>query len=461
MDCIQSFYSLANTQLKYYWVIEGDIRNCFGAIPHHKLISQVARRIADPRILRLINRFLKSGIMERNKFVSSTEGVSQGDPLSPLLANIYLHSFDSWFSEQYLGPDCKTDYRNYHNWVRRRAKGKALAAAQIFRYADDWVVLVRGTKVQAASIKENIKQFLRNELKLELSEEKTHLTHIKDGFDFLGFHIFRNNKPKNRRRTGVFVVPTKPSFKRVRQKIREMTNRASLVDDYLAKLIALNAVIRGWANYYRAVNPMATFKKLDRFVWHRLARWLQAKHTTGTHKVRKSYQAYQPGVKGGGWEFGTMDEATGKWVWRYKAVETKLSYYRPKSKKYWPNPYLVDRLPKTEQFELPNLKAMWTGRKPAPEYEPIRRQVLGRAGGQCERCGNTTALQVHHKHRVGRREGKNKLKTADNRPEMLEALCKKCHNQEHRAEQIQQGKQMVATRTRQVIAKVSEPKLTG
>jgi RNA-directed DNA polymerase len=137
MDCIQPFYVLGNRQIKYRYVIEGDIRNCFGSIPHTKLMVEVKRRIADPRILGLINHFLKSGIMERDKFAPSPEGVSQGDPLSPLLANIFLHRFDEWFKENYLGPASTTDLTNYNKWYKERTKGQDKAAAKIFRYADD------------------------------------------------------------------------------------------------------------------------------------------------------------------------------------------------------------------------------------------------------------------------------------------------------------------------------------
>ena len=437
MDCIQPFYTLGNRWLNYRYIIEGDIRNCFGSIPHTKLLHEVKRRIADWRILRLLDHFLRSGIMQKGKFAPSLEGVSQGDPLSPLLANIFLHRFDEWFKESYAGPDCKTDRRNYHNWVRRRAKGKALASAQMYRYADDWVILVRGKKGQAEAIKESARLFLKAELGLELSVEKTKLTHLNRGFDFLGYHIFRNPKPANRRRVGVFVKPAKANIKRVRQKIREMTGQKSRNDDYLDKLKALNAVVRGWCNYYRAVNPMVVFRKLDKFVWQRVQNWLRHKYQLNSHQVCKQYQRRRTGPQGGGWEYAALDESTLKYVWRYKAVDTPLRYYRPTAKKNWPNPY-VQKV-KVEQYELPTLKTMWSGTRDAAEYELNRRQVLGRANGSCENCGKQAQLVVHHLHRVG---GKAKLKQADNRVEMLRAVCKECHQAEHRAERIYRAKLM-------------------
>ena len=105
----------------------------------------------------------------------------------------------------------------------------------MFRYADDWIITVRGTQDQAQEIKQACKCFLQEELGLELSEEKTTITHIMDGFDFLGYHIFRCNKPTKGNIVGVFIQPTEKGLKRIKQKIKEMTERKTLNDDYLHK----------------------------------------------------------------------------------------------------------------------------------------------------------------------------------------------------------------------------------
>ncbi len=185
MDCIQPLYKLCGTKTGYRWVIEGDVRACFDKIPHDRLVQEVARRIADTKVLTLIRRFLKSGIMIERTLVSSEEGTPQGGICSPVLANIYLHRFDEWYSQHYAAPDQKADSQGYHAWKKRRTKGSDLAAVQMFRYADDWILVIRGTKTQAQDIKEACKTFLRDELGLELSEEKTKITHIEEGFEFL------------------------------------------------------------------------------------------------------------------------------------------------------------------------------------------------------------------------------------------------------------------------------------
>ena len=164
-----------------------------------------------------------------------------------------------------------------------------------------WSFAERAT--QAQDIKEACNTFLRDELGLELSEEKTKITHIEEGFEFLGFRIFRCNKASNRRKVGVFVRPTDKGLKRVQVKIKAMTTRSTLNDDSVYKIQAINAVIRGWATYYRAVNPTETFNKLDRYVWLRLKKWLEKKYEIGPKEVKRRYMSHQPGRSVGRDEF--------------------------------------------------------------------------------------------------------------------------------------------------------------
>lgn len=356
-------------------------------------------------------------------------------PPSPLLANIYLHRFDEWYHERYGMPDRQTDVAKWSAWQRARKKGKGKAATQMFRYADDWIIAVRGTQAQAQEIKQECKRFLQDELGLELSEEKTVITHIIDGFDFLGYHIFRCNRTSNGNIVGVFMQPTEKGLKRTKQKIKEMTNKKTLNDDYLHKLEAINSLVGGWASYHRAVNPCRIFDKLDRYVWIRLRRWLQKKYRISSFQVRKQYMRHRSGPEGGYAEFAAQD-VEGKWLWRRRAMRTKLIHYRPSWKRHWPNPYLEKK--KVEQFVLPTLKNTWHGNREAPIYDANRREALKRAKGYCERCGKATKLFTHHKNRV--KTGKRKLNQADNRLEMLEAICFECHTKEHRAERIHQNK---------------------
>src|SRR6266849_4616306 len=217
------------------------------------------------------------------------------------------------------------------------------------------------------------------------------------------YHIFRCNKPTKGHIIGVFMQPTEKGLKRMKQKIKEMTDKKTLNDDYLHKLEAINSLVQGWASYYRPVNPSRTFDKLDRSVWIRLRRWLQKKYRISSLQVRKQYMRHRSGPEGGYAEFAAQDEE-GEWIWRARATRTKLIHYRPSWKRHWPNPYLEKK--RAEHFVLPTLKNIWHGNREAPIYAANRREALKRAKGCCERCGKATKLFTHHKNRV--KTGKRK-----------------------------------------------------
>src|SRR5260221_7579922 len=290
--------------------------------------------------------------MDHGKLAPSEEGTPQGGIVSPLLANIYLHRFDEWYYNRYGTPDSTIERASYSSWLRATSRGREKAATQMFRYADDWIIVIRGTQAQAKEIKEECKRFLQEELGLELSEEKTAITHIIDGFDFLGYHIFRCNKSTNGNIIGVFIQPTEKGLKRTKQKIKEMTDRKTLNDDYLHKLEAINSLVGGSASYYRAVNPSRYFDKLDRYVWIRLRRWLQKKYQISSLQVKKQYMRYRSGPEGGYAEFAAQD-GEGEWIWRARATRTKLIHYSPSWERHWAKPYLEKK--RAEHFVLPTL----------------------------------------------------------------------------------------------------------
>ena len=177
MDSIRVCQSRITTQNKFLWVVEGDIEGCFDHVQHAILLKLVAQRIKDKRILTLIEAMLKAGIMEDGLFQHTEEGTPQGGILSPLLANIYLHQFDLWWWEKYgkLSPYQK---------AKRRKVG--MGNCILTRYADDFILLCNGTKAEAEKIREEARQMLWEKFQLKLSLEKTHITHVTDGFDFLG-----------------------------------------------------------------------------------------------------------------------------------------------------------------------------------------------------------------------------------------------------------------------------------
>ena len=203
----------------------------------------MAKRIKDRRLLSLVECFLKAGVMEGCLFKRSVLGTPQGGICSPLLTNIYLHQLDLYWWNK---------YGNLHRKEKERRRQKHLGNCALIRYADDWLLLTNGSKSEAMRLRDEFQNFLKEELKLELSVEKTHITHVNDGFDFLGFHVQRyisaHDRPK------VLVTPTTEAKKRLKSKIKEMTSRKRFRDSPLLKFSALNAVLRGWIGYYRHSN---------------------------------------------------------------------------------------------------------------------------------------------------------------------------------------------------------------
>jgi RNA-directed DNA polymerase len=203
MDAIKVCYQRINPTMKYYWVIEGDIRSCFDRIDHKILLKLLRKRIADRKLVGLIRRFLKAGYQENETMHKPNCGICQGGVLSPLLANVYLHELDKWWSINY-------DFDQNGKRARRRAH---LGNFILVRFADDLIILSNGTREATVKMKDEVARFLKDELRLELSQEKTAITHVTDGFDFLGFHI-RKYKSRN----GPIIKPAKINVQRMRDK---------------------------------------------------------------------------------------------------------------------------------------------------------------------------------------------------------------------------------------------------
>ena len=200
----------------YQWIIEGDISSYFDTIPHRKLIKAINKRVADKDIRELLWKFLRAGVMYRKDFEETLIGTPQGGIVSPLLANIYLHELDRYMESKYLNLN-----RDQRSWRRKKGKGNFLYV----RYADDFVVLCNGTKAEAQAIKEELKESLSTK-GLTLSEEKTKITHVSEGFTFLGYQIIREIGEMGKKVPKVCIPNS--AIKRFRHKVREITSPSSL-----------------------------------------------------------------------------------------------------------------------------------------------------------------------------------------------------------------------------------------
>jgi group II intron reverse transcriptase/maturase len=181
MDAMARIQLATTNQAKFFWIIEGDLSSYFDTIGHHRLVEILRQRIADKKILRLIWNFLTAGVMEGKLFRDTVSGTPQGGIARPLLANIYLNELDRYMNK----------YTGLARSEKTRRRQQGLTNCVYVRYADDFVVLCNGSKAQAQTIKEELTTFLHDHLGLMLSDEKTVITHLNDGFTFLGFHMVR------------------------------------------------------------------------------------------------------------------------------------------------------------------------------------------------------------------------------------------------------------------------------
>ena len=342
-------------QIKYgfvavRWFIEGDIKGCFDNINHIVLSNIISKKIKDARLLKLVYKFLKAGYLEDWKYNKTYSGTPQGGIISPILANIYLNELDQFIeknskefnkpSKQYRTDEymkkqseiasiryylAKSEGEERKKLIKdmKKCKLELLKTPmklqtdkkiRYIRYADDFLIGVNGSKEDCEKIKKELTLFLRENLKLELSQEKTLITHSCKEVRFLGYNV------KVRRNQEIFKVkgPTKNYTKR---KLNNMVELGIPLDEKITKFLfekgvikqkdgkispkrrqnfitlsdleivsAFNAEIRGICNYY---NLAVNFYKLSYFAYlmeYSCLKTLASKHDTSVAKIRKKYQ---------------------------------------------------------------------------------------------------------------------------------------------------------------------------
>ncbi len=227
-------------------------------------------RVKDTRVCALVKAFLKAGVMtDIGDREDTLTGTPQGGILSPLLANIALSALDDHFTGQ---------WQETMNTPVRRAKRRrnGLGSWRLIRYADDFVVMVSGTRQQAGALREEAAAVLAP-LGLWLAEEKTRTVHIDEGFDFLSFTIRRMRK-RGTSKHYVYTVPSRKAIQAVKDKVAAKTYRATQNQDLAALLQSVNKTLAGWANYFRHGVSKAVFNAIDHYTWGRIMRWLRRKH---------------------------------------------------------------------------------------------------------------------------------------------------------------------------------------
>ncbi len=255
--CAKAFLDLCQ---KYSpeWVLEGDIKGCFDNINHQWLIDNI------PMDKSVLKQFLKAGYVYDHKLFPTEAGTPQGGIISPILANMTLDGIEKILSDKYHKS------KNGKITVYQASKHKV----NFVRYADDFIVTAKTEEI-AKEVKELIKEFLKDR-GLELSDEKTLITHIDDGFDFLGWN-FRKYKGD------LLVKPSKKSIKKFTEEISNIIkNGKARTQETL--IDTLNPVITGWANYHQSAVSSKIFHNLDSIIWNMLWYWAKRRHPTKPRK---------------------------------------------------------------------------------------------------------------------------------------------------------------------------------
>jgi RNA-directed DNA polymerase len=277
-DAIEEIRYLAARS--YEWVLEADITACFDEIDHTALMAQVRRRVKDKRVLALVKAFLKAGILAEDGAVQdTTSGTPQGGILSPLLSNLALSVLDEHAAQAWQAMGTESQRH------RRRRRGEA--TWRLVRYADDFVVMVAGTRAHAEALKDEVAAVLAT-MGLRLSDAKTSIRPIDEGVDFLGWRIQRHQQRGSTRRY-VYTYPSKKALAAIKAKVRALT-KAMRNQPLRALLHRLNFMLRGWTTYFRHGSSSATFDYLRAFTWRRVVGWLRRKHPRISWKeLRRRY----------------------------------------------------------------------------------------------------------------------------------------------------------------------------
>lgn len=322
-DAIAACHNLLSKKVSPEWILEGDIKGCFDHISHEWLLNNI------PMDKEMLRKWLKSGYVFKNQLFPTEEGTPQGGIISPTLANMTLDGLQSLMTEA-----VKTINYYTEDGKRKEIKSKI----HLVRYADDFIVTAKDKETIENILLPLIRKFMA-ERGLTLSEEKTKITHISEGFDFLGFNIRRYPNGK------LLTKPSKDAMKTFCDKMR-----AKVKKNKSAKTISiirmLNPMLTGWSNYYIYGASSKAFSRVDFEVYRMLWRWAKRRHPKkSSHWVREKYFKTW---KGSTWQFAAMTKKkSGKEIMirlkvlsripvkKYTPIRTSVNPYDPADAKYY------------------------------------------------------------------------------------------------------------------------------
>jgi RNA-directed DNA polymerase len=256
-DACGALYIALGRTTSAQWVLEGDIKGCFDNISHEWLLNYV------PMNKRVLKQFLKAGYMEYETLYPTEGGTPQGGIISPILANMALDGLETMLER---------NHRSKYGWTANGNTTYNPRKVNMVRYADDFIITCdsRGT---AERLRNEVSEFL-SERGLTLSPEKTLVTHIDQGFDFLGW-TFRKFKGK------ILIKPSKESVKAVKEKMKTIVKQGLAWEQDMI-ILQLNPIVTGWSNYHRHIVARETFMSLDNYVFWTLWRWAKYRHPNKT-----------------------------------------------------------------------------------------------------------------------------------------------------------------------------------
>lgn len=255
---------------KWEWIFEGDFRSCFDTLDHEFILKQIKRF----PLYTLIEKFLKAGYVDKEMFYDTKEGTPQGALLSPLLANIALNGMEKLLRITY------TEIKDHNGNSTYATKGEY----RMVRYADDFVIFAK-SKEDIEKIYDILEPYLKDR-GLSLAEDKTKITHISEGFNFLGFNFRRYNT-----KDGIIHLnkPSKESIKEFKSKVAEIARqcRGQNVDELIKRL---NPLIRGTANYWKPTVAKKIFSSMDHYIWFIVFKFIRRLHSNkGLRWLKKTY----------------------------------------------------------------------------------------------------------------------------------------------------------------------------
>lgn len=459
-SCHTALKQVKNQFMGMRWFLEGDIKGCFDNINHEVLVRIIRQKIADARIIGLIYKFLKAGYIENWQYHNTYSGTPQGGIISPLLANIYLHELDKFVMKQKEKYDTKRKGRERKEYRAARyqteklkkqiksatgnererliAEYKKARAEQLkipytnqtdkkiryIRYADDFIIGINGSHEDCKKIKNELAQFINESLKMELSDEKTLITHSSEYAQFLGYNIrvrrtqiikhggASHCKKRTLNNTTELTIPLNEKITKFLfdKKVMKQKKDGSLMPVHRAELIGCtdleivstyNAELRGICNYYNLASNFCHLNYFSYMMEYSCLKTLANKHKCSISKIKQAFK-----------------DGRGSWGIPYETkAGKKICYFA----KYQDCKKSINVSDITDESAL-------IFRHSVNSFE---KRLSAKV---CELCGSTKskAYEIHHVNKLKNLKGKEaweKAMIAKRRKTIV--LCKECHNKIH------------------------------